>query len=1107
MDAGVSDAEILRTKLYPPRLPSIVPRREVIEGLRKASSSRLITIIAGAGYGKSTLAAEFLAESKAPFVWYQLEETDADLSTFLTYLVHGIRMKDSEFGSRTLERLRSAANVTTEYQEICAVLLSEIDEWLEGELFIALDDFHSMEGSASIEATLQFLISHSPPGLHFILLSRRRTGLDLSGLAARRELHEVEERDLCFTGPEARTLFYEVFDLPLSDDELLDLHELTEGWVSGLVLVYLAIKGKSRVGMEETIRSFGSHPAKVYDYLTRAIWQRQDEETKEFLMKTSILSRLNPAFCDELLHINNSKGILEHLTDSRMFTNPLDDAGEWYRYHHLLRSLLLETLEERLEALEIARLNRDAALLWEERCDPEQALAHYMEAGELDRAADVLEQIAPGLMEGSRISFLKDQLGMLPDKVLGERPSLLFHLGEIAFIQAKYETALEHYERAVTLFGASGDVESQARALSKARLMNYTYLQRFDDAARLMEKLRQLVPIGSPLWYGVASEMSAVAYITGDYELADEFLAETLEHIDEVADELTKANALFWCGFTSFARYNYRQAIDILPRAAELAERNNLTLNTMNCYGMLVACLTCEGMFGEALELARSNIKLVESLDFETPTKFLFHAGLAMALLNMNDEGAREELEFAASLSGKYDVGLDVLLAEYTLGLALMRFGEISRARKHFEIANRGGRELEYFASTYITGLGLLWSSYLDRDIDELIGEVRETIDAYSRAGVSGNPTPSGYLVVAFLELLAGRREEALEALRTAAEVTEELGGVGYWRYHCTQEFGELALPLLTEMFSRGEHMETLRRVFGYVGPASIPYLRSLDKSKDAGVREGAKEIIEGIRRKTAEPLVVRMLGPFEIHKGDSMLRAEDWKSRRALSVFKYLAAQEQNRLVPRDMLMDLLWPDTDPGSAAKNLNVALSSLRKTLEPDAARGESSYLVASGDSLRLELGNGGSVDFRLFEDALAEAAAHKNSRKHDLFLDRMLEAERLYDGDFLAEDPYEDWCRPARDGLSEQYMKLLIEISGEFLRKGDPQAALGYCEKGVKRNPGSESLCRTQMEIFGRLGDRAGVERSFRCCRDYLQDNFQVEPSRDTLELYNRLRVE
>jgi len=846
-------------------------------------------------------------------------------------------------------------------------------------------------------------------------------------------------------------------------------------------------------------------PARVAEYLSGAVFESQGEKVREFTMKTSLLTRLNPEFCDQLLESEESGLILDHLANSRMFTIPLDDRGDWYRYHHLLRAFLRERLTASCSREEIDGLNLKAAVLWEECGEPEQALHHYLEAGEHEKATGVLEGIATKLMKASRISFLLGHLERLPEGILEKHPWLIFHLAQISYLHGDYERAAAEYKRAAALFEESGDVGAQARALIWLSSSQYQ-LARPDEWEDTMAKLREITPVGSPQWYELAATLSSTAFFTGSYDMADRFLTEALEHAHEVEDETSRATLLYFCGLTCFAKGDAERACEVLYQVVELAERIDLTTTLMQSYAVLCNCLSMSGRFEEDLQYADKGLALAEQIGRDTPLTFLLYVCRAGALLYIGDtEAARRETEWASSMSGRYGAGLEVLLAEFDLGYQYMMYGESARALRHFGIAQRMSREVAYPESIRYTRLGELWASHGEAGIEAAIEEA-ETITQQLQLNTSDEIVVYASLILAFLELTAGHGEEARGTLQAALELTEGGRGLGFWRVVWGEKKASgMLLPLITETFSRGEHLKVLGKVYEYLGSSSLPYLNKLAKSKKPQVRKKAGELAASIARESAEPLTIRMLGTFEVTRGEEGIPARDWRSKKALAVMKFLAAQEDKRLVPRDVLMELLWPESSPESASKNLGMALTSLRKTLEPETARGESSYLVASGDSLHLELGRGGWMDFKLFRLKIKEAWDAKGSSDNDLYLERLKEAEELYRGDFLAEDLYEDWCRPDRERLHGEYLKLLLDISDEYMRRDDSGQAVYYIERAIAADPGREGLYRRQMEIYSSMGDRAGVEQTFKRCSEYLLDNFEVDPSPETLELYQRLR--
>lgn len=1105
MDSDDIADDILNTKLYLPRPHPLVTRERLHEELDAARSASLATIVAGAGYGKSMLAADFILNAGAPYAWYRLEAADRDPFVFISYLVASLRLVQGQLGARTLRRLHSTDNVLLESRRVLSTLISEIDTHVKHEVFVVLDDFHQVNDSAPVTSAMEFLLGHMPPNIHIMILSRSRLNLDLAELAARRELIELGEADLCFTPDETSRLFSEIFAMPLKDEYVRRLCELTEGWVSGLVLFYHALKSKSEYQVQEAIRDFEAPAAQVTAYLSKAVYADQSDIIKEFLLTSSVLSRINPAFCDELMEIDNSREILNYLKDERLFTLPLDDRGDWYRFHSLMKSFLLSLLKENLSGPEIKELNRRAAVLWEGHNQPEQALAHYLKADDYGKAADVLESIAQRLMEELRISFLHDHLNLLPEEVLAKHPWLVFYLAETSDILGDYHRALELYGDATRLFYEPGDVEIQVLSLLlSARLLNT--LGRYDEAGEMMVRARGITPEGSPYWNVLMAFRSITSSLSGISDLAEKCLEDALYRSDEIEDEATRASLLYWCGFAAYLQSDFKRAREILLEACELAERNDLSAVLLQLYAYLSQTDMILGRWEEAVEYAERGTCLGERFGSETPFAFACRSNRGGALCMLGDhEKALRDAEIAGSLAERYGPCIETFNTEIMVGWTYKITGNNRDALAHFRKAERIGRERKYREAELFAQILVVYATLGELALDAARKEIEADIELLEGTSIAFTLTYARLLLAA-VELAMGRKEDALQTLDKAGEITERYGGLGFWDCICCGFDDSMRLlPLLSDIFGDGRHLELMGRAMKCIGPASLPYLDKLARGRESAVKKKAGELIETISREASKPLRINMLGLFEVVKGEEMIPNENWTSKKALSILKYLSAQRGGNLVPKDVLQELMWPHSPPHAASKNLNMALSTLRRTLEPRAARGQSSYLVVCGDSVRLELGRGGKVDFRSFRDEISRARDAKLLRDYDLYLDSLLAAERLYRGDFLEEDLYVDWCRSERERLREEYIRLLSDICGEYRRRRRNEEALLYSGKAIEADPGQESLYRKQMEIYGAVGDSAGIERTYDRCRRYLMDAYNVSPSSETERVYLGLR--
>src|SRR5918912_174962 len=214
----------LRTKLLPPRPASVLLSRPRLTERLQANLSHPVTLVtAPAGSGKTTLVADFVRAHARRFVWYQLDQGDADPLVFLEYLTHGVRQAVPGFGVVTLSYLRQS--------------LDEVLREVSRQLVVVLDDYHHLGRETAVHAVLDRLISYLPDVMHVIVVSRDVPPLALSRLRSQDSLAIIDRQELLFTDEETRELFRNVFDLELSPAQLAEYRERTQGWITALQLV------------------------------------------------------------------------------------------------------------------------------------------------------------------------------------------------------------------------------------------------------------------------------------------------------------------------------------------------------------------------------------------------------------------------------------------------------------------------------------------------------------------------------------------------------------------------------------------------------------------------------------------------------------------------------------------------------------------------------------------------------------------------------------------------------------------------------------------------------------------------------------------------------
>src|SRR6266498_1310031 len=385
-------APVLATKLYiPPPPPKVVPRPRLIERLNEGLHRKLTLISAPAGFGKTTLVTEWIANCGCPAAWLSLDEKDSDPKRFLIYITSALEAISPHLGTGILEILH-ASQPQPPIESILSVLLNEITT-IPDDFLLILDDYHVIDAK-SIDDALSFLIDHLPPQMHLVITTREDPALPIPRLRARGQLIELRASDLRFTPSEAAEFLNQVMGLILSAEDITTLETRTEGWIAGLQLAALSMQGHQDIS--GFIQAFAGDNRYIVDYLVEEVLQRQPEPIRSFLLQTSILERLNGPLCDAVTGQLGSTARLETLRRGNFFLIPLDDKRHWYRYHHLFADVLrMHLMVEQVE--QVPALHRRASEWYERNGSPEEAIRHALAGRDFERAADLIEMATPAL--------------------------------------------------------------------------------------------------------------------------------------------------------------------------------------------------------------------------------------------------------------------------------------------------------------------------------------------------------------------------------------------------------------------------------------------------------------------------------------------------------------------------------------------------------------------------------------------------------------------------------------------------------------------------------------------------------------------------------------
>src|SRR5918997_3970394 len=578
---------ILTTKLYiPPPQPRVVLRPRLVGRLNEGALHRKLTLVcAPAGFGKNKLLGEWVAGCERPAAWLSLDEADSDPTRFLAYLVAALQTIAPNIAEGVLGMLQSPQPPPTE--AVLTTLLNETAT-IEDDLALVLDDYHVIDASA-VDDALAFVLEHLPPRMHLIISTREDPQLPLARLRARGQLSELRAADLRFAPSEAAEFLKGVMGLDLSAQDIAALEDRTEGWIAGLQLAALSMRGREDV--PGFIRAFAGDNRYVVDYLAEEVLQRQPERVRSFLLRTSILERLSGPLCDAVTDQEDGRGMLGALERGNFFVVPLDDKRQWYRYHHLFADVLFAHLMAE-QPDRVSTLHRRASEWYERDGSAADAIRHALAAEDFERAADLIELAVPSMRRSRQEATLLGWLKALLDELIHCRPVLNVHYAGTLLQSSQLDGVEARLRDAERWMDTTADTNERVEAPSAEmvvvdeeefrRLPGAIAVYRAGRALALGDvpetvtyarRALDLVPEDDHFWRGAAAALLGLASCTsGDLEAAHRSYADgmtSLQSAGYISDTVGGAIAL---ADIRIAQGRLREAMRTYEHALRLAK-------------------------------------------------------------------------------------------------------------------------------------------------------------------------------------------------------------------------------------------------------------------------------------------------------------------------------------------------------------------------------------------------------------------------------------------------------------------------------------------------------------------------------------------------------
>jgi LuxR family transcriptional regulator, maltose regulon positive regulatory protein len=412
---------ILKTKLLiPPTSSECVPRARLVDRLDQWRKRKLTLVSAPAGFGKTTLIASWLhtlthqPQDQPRTAWLSLEKEDNDSIRFLSHFIAALQTFDPKIGQEAQPLLNTAGR--PKITHLMTILINNLAVF-QGQGILALDDYHVIK-HPELQSAIAFFLDHLPPHFHLILMTREEPALPLPRLRARWETTEIGLNDLRFVGEETEAFLKRTMGLDLTAEAVQTLESCTEGWVAGLQMAALSLRGRATPAASSMtpleIKAFIGGHRNIIDYLAAEVLKQQTAESREFLRKTAILDRLHASLCDAVTRRDNAQSMLAQLEKANLFLIPLDNERQWYRYHHLFADFLRKETPESEQSV----LHGRASQWYEKQGLTSEAIKHALAAQTPIEAVRLIRSKTEETVRNGDFATFREWMNSLPENIV-----------------------------------------------------------------------------------------------------------------------------------------------------------------------------------------------------------------------------------------------------------------------------------------------------------------------------------------------------------------------------------------------------------------------------------------------------------------------------------------------------------------------------------------------------------------------------------------------------------------------------------------------------------------------------------------------------------------
>lgn len=1070
---------VIRTKtLIPRRRSEILSRPRLLSILENVLDLKLLILAAPAGYGKTSLIVDFSHHTQVPVCWYALDPLDSDPKRFIAHFIAAIQGKFPAFGLMAQASLADLNQDRVNLDPIISAIVNDIYENITEHFILVLDDYHLVRDSKPIEMFVNRMIQECAENCHFIIASRTLLTLpDLSLLVARSQVDGLSFEELAFLPEEIKQLMAVNYHQTISDKKAEELITRTEGWITGLLLTaQLTPKGTSERSRVEKVSGVG-----IYEYLTQQVFDRQSASMQSFLLRTSLLEEFDASLCEKIigkalgLAGQNWDEVIDRIQRDNLFVLPVGDETVFLRYHHLFRDFLQNRMRvERPD--ETRRIETELALYYESIQEWERAIAIYFRIGTPDQQVEMIRRSASSLILSGRWVTLTDWLDSLPSDLAENRPELKSIRGSIAMLRGDYKTSLSLLNEAINDLRKSGAGEELASALIRRSAIN-RHMGHYDlalkDAVDASELTRP--PFGVPHKYAESLRVEGLVYFqTGELDDAQWKLRESYRRFQDLGYESDAAKVLMELGVVYNAKGDLDQVEKCLTDSLEYWETEQNALWQSNVLNNIGNLKYQNGQYEQAVitlekALAYSRLAVNPRLEGYTLTSL----GDVYRDVRALREAKIAYQQAAVIMEKTNDLSLDIYLTLAEAVLERIAGNEVA-CRKQIDVALE---KVEKSGSKYEHNLCLLELNALELKL----GNDKKLVESFRQL--------EEYFVA------AGYQLEAFKASVYNALATLKFEPVG------TNEH----FDILLKPYEGGFKNQAIIQI-------GLEFKDILEVSaKEIGAGSGFAGLLEGIekfedrtsniykimRRHTSAvefanaKLTIRGFGRMQVKVGGKNVTSSDWKTQTAQDLFFYILSHPEG--VTKEEIGEAFWPDADEDTIKLRFKNSIYRLRRAIGADTITFIDNYYRFNR-----------SIDYDYDVDTfLTEIELAKKSNDSSETSDHYRAATASYHGRFLPKIDQE-WVIAAREKYHLAFIGAALELGNYYFRSGKYTQALAIANRALEEDNFSEAAHRFAMQVYSALNDRPAVARQYEKCRKILKKELNIEPSPQTINLFNSL---